>query len=499
MADVTDRLVIRGAREHNLRNISLELPRDALIVFTGLSGSGKSSLAFDTIFAEGQRRYVESLSAYARQFLGQMDKPDVDFIEGLSPAVSIDQKSTSRNPRSTVGTITEVYDYLRLLYARAGRPHCPICGEPISRQSPQQIVDRLLALEPGTRFQILAPVVRGRKGEYVDVFRQLAGGGFSRARVDGEIVSLTEPPTLDKKYKHSIDVVVDRLAVKPTVKQRLTDSVETALGLAQGVSPSTSSTSTPRTRCASGATRRRLACPNGHDIAIEELEPRQFSFNGPWGACPVCSGLGTRMEVDPELVVPDDEKTLAEGAIAPWASAQVADYFYRLIASLAETLRLPYGRAVALAAGRGEEAVAVRGAGPGARPLPQPVRPGAQLQREVRGGRLLHRAPARRGRDRHVPGALRRLHARGALHRLPRRPAEADLAGGDDRRQEHRRGLEPVDRRCRRVPGPPRAHRPRAADRRAGAQGDQRAAEVPPRRRPRLPVAQPADGEPVRR
>jgi excinuclease ABC subunit A len=332
-----DRLVVRGAREHNLRNISLDLPRDALIVFTGLSGSGKSSLAFDTIFAEGQRRYVESLSAYARQFLGQMDKPDVDFIEGLSPAVSIDQKSTSRNPRSTVGTITEVYDYLRLLYARAGRPHCPVCGEPISRQSPQQIVDRLMALEEGTRFQVLAPVVRGRKGEYVEVFRQLASDGFSRVRVDGEVVQLTEPPTLDKQKKHSIDVIVDRLVVKPSSKQRLTDSVETALGLAQGV------VSIDFVDLDAGDPLRerryseKMACPNDHDIAIEELEPRQFSFNGPWGACPECSGIGTRMEVDPELVVPDDEKTLAEGAIAPWASAHVADYFLRLIESLAQS------------------------------------------------------------------------------------------------------------------------------------------------------------------
>jgi excinuclease ABC subunit A len=337
MSCVTDRLVVRGAREHNLRNVSLDLPRNALIVFTGLSGSGKSSLAFDTIFAEGQRRYVESLSAYARQFLGQMDKPDVDFIEGLSPAVSIDQKSTSRNPRSTVGTITEVYDYLRLLYARAGRPHCPICGEPISRQSPQQIVDRLLALQEGTRFQVLAPVVRGRKGEYVDVFRQLAGAGFSRARVDGEVIALTEPPTLDKKYKHSIDVIVDRLAVKPTVKQRLTDSVETALALAQGVVSIDFVDLDPHDPLRERRYSERLACPNDHDIAIEELEPRQFSFNGPWGACPQCSGLGTRMEVDPELVVPDDEKTLAQGAIAPWASVHVADYFDRLIQALAES------------------------------------------------------------------------------------------------------------------------------------------------------------------
>ncbi len=337
MAGVIDRLVVRGAREHNLRNISLDLPRDALIVFTGLSGSGKSSLAFDTIFAEGQRRYVESLSAYARQFLGQMDKPDVDFIEGLSPAVSIDQKSTSRNPRSTVGTITEVYDYLRLLYARAGRPHCPICGEPISRQSPQQIVDRLMGLPEGTRFQILAPVVRGRKGEYVDVFRNLATAGFSRARVDGQVVALTDPPTLDKKYKHTIDVVVDRLAVKPTVKQRLTDSVETALSLAQGIVTVDFVDLDVKDPMRERRYSEKMACPNDHDIAIDELEPRQFSFNGPWGACPVCSGLGTRMEVDPELVVPDDEKSLDEGAIAPWSSAHVADYFQRLIASLAES------------------------------------------------------------------------------------------------------------------------------------------------------------------
>ena len=336
IAVVTDQLIVRGAREHNLCNVSLDLPRDALIVFTGLSGSGKSSLAFDTIFAEGQRRYVESLSAYARQFLGQMDKPDVDFIEGLSPAVSIDQKSTSRNPRSTVGTITEVYDYLRLLYARAGRPHCPVCGEPISRQSPQQIVDRLMALPDGTRFQVLAPVVRGRKGEYVDLFANLATSGFSRARVDGEIHPVTDPPKLDKQKKHTIEVVVDRLAVKSTVKRRLTDSVETALSVAHGV-VSIDFVDLPETD--PGRERRfseKMACPNEHDIALEELEPRVFSFNAPWGACPVCSGLGTRMEVDPELVVPDDSKSLDDGAIAPWASVHVADYFGRLISSLAD-------------------------------------------------------------------------------------------------------------------------------------------------------------------
>nr|WP_203566848.1 excinuclease ABC subunit UvrA [Aestuariimicrobium ganziense] len=336
MAGVNDRLLVRGAREHNLKNVSLDLPRDALIVFTGLSGSGKSSLAFDTIFAEGQRRYVESLSAYARQFLGQMDKPDVDFIEGLSPAVSIDQKSTSRNPRSTVGTITEVHDYLRLLYARIGHPHCPVCGEPISRQTPQQIVDRLLNLDEGTRLQVLAPVVRGRKGEHVDLFRQLSTQGFSRVRVDGEVHQLSSPPTLDKQKKHDIDVVVDRVVIKSTAKQRLTDSVETALGLANGV-VGVDHVDLP----ADDPNRERrysekLGCPNEHDISIEELEPRQFSFNGPWGACPACAGLGTSMEVDPELVVPNDRVSLADGAIQPWASPHVAGHFVHVYESMGE-------------------------------------------------------------------------------------------------------------------------------------------------------------------
>jgi excinuclease ABC subunit A len=336
MSDVNDRLIIRGAREHNLRNVNLDLPRNSMIVFTGLSGSGKSSLAFDTIFAEGQRRYVESLSAYARQFLGQMDKPDVDFIEGLSPAVSIDQKSTSRNPRSTVGTITEIYDYLRLLYARAGQPHCVECGEVIARQSPQQIVDRLLELPEGTRFQVLAPVVRGRKGEYVDLFRQLAGQGLSRVRVDGEMYQLVSPPTLDKQKKHSIEVIVDRLAIKDAVKRRLTDSVETALGLAGGILTidfvDKAAADPQRERGFS----ERLACPNGHDVAIEELEPRQFSFNAPWGACPACSGLGTRMEVDPELVIPDTGKSLAGGAISIWTTPYVAGFFQNIFAALAD-------------------------------------------------------------------------------------------------------------------------------------------------------------------
>jgi excinuclease ABC subunit A len=332
---MADRLVVRGAREHNLRNVSIDLPRNSLVVFTGLSGSGKSSLAFDTIFAEGQRRYVESLSAYARQFLGQLDKPDVDFIEGLSPAVSIDQKSTSRNPRSTVGTITEVYDYLRLLFARAGRPHCPNCGRPVARQTPQQIVDRVLEMTEGTKFQVLAPVIRGRKGEYAELFSDLLTKGYSRARVDGTVIALAEPPKLKKYEKHTIDVVVDRLTVKESAKRRLTDSVETALRLGEGMvtlefvdladdDPGRERTYSEHLAC--------LFC----DLDFQELEPRSFSFNSPYGACTVCTGLGTRTEVDPELVVPDPELSLAEGAIAPWGSGHYIEYFGRLLGAVAE-------------------------------------------------------------------------------------------------------------------------------------------------------------------
>ncbi|HEY5984953.1 MAG TPA: excinuclease ABC subunit UvrA, partial [Streptosporangiaceae bacterium] len=335
-------LVVRGAREHNLKDVSLDLPRDAMIVFTGLSGSGKSSLAFDTIFAEGQRRYVESLSAYARQFLGQMDKPDVDFIDGLSPAVSIDQKSASRNPRSTVGTITEVYDYLRLLYARIGKPHCPICGRPIARQTPQQIVDRVLELDEGTRFQVLAPVVRGRKGEYTELLRELQTKGYSRARVDGVVIRLDEAgtsalPTLKKYEKHTIEVVVDRLSVKESARRRLTDSVETALGLSGGVVVldfvDLPENDPHRERMYS----EHLACLYD-DLSFEALEPRSFSFNSPWGACPDCTGLGTRMEVDPELIVPDESKTLADGAITPWSAGHVSDYFLRLVEALGSAM-----------------------------------------------------------------------------------------------------------------------------------------------------------------
>ncbi len=340
---MADRLVVRGAREHNLKDVSLDLPRDSLIVFTGLSGSGKSSLAFDTIFAEGQRRYVESLSAYARQFLGQMDKPDVDFIDGLSPAVSIDQKAAGRNPRSTVGTITEVYDYLRLLYARVGKPHCPVCGRPIARQSPQQIVDRVLELEEGARFQVLAPVVRGRKGEYGELLRDLQVKGYSRARVDGVVVRLDsvgpagELPALKKYEKHDIEVVVDRLEVKESARRRLTDSVETALALSGGVVVldfvDLAEDDPHRERMFS----EHLACLYD-DLSFDELEPRSFSFNSPWGACPDCTGLGTRLEVDPELVVSDPALTLAEGAIGPWGGGHYSDYFMRLIEALGDAL-----------------------------------------------------------------------------------------------------------------------------------------------------------------
>ncbi|MFN2626317.1 MAG: excinuclease ABC subunit UvrA, partial [Mycobacteriales bacterium] len=344
---MADRLVIRGAREHNLRNVSLDLPRNALIVFTGLSGSGKSSLAFDTIFAEGQRRYVESLSAYARQFLGQLDKPDVDFIEGLSPAVSIDQKSTSRNPRSTVGTITEVYDYLRLLFARAGRPHCPNCGRPVARQTPQQIVDRVLQMEPGLRFQVLAPVVRSRKGEYAELFSELLTKGFSRARVDGIVVSLAEPPKLKKYEKHTIDVVVDRLAVKETAKRRLTDSIETALRLGDGYVTLEFVDVDPGDAGRERTFSEHLACLYC-DLSFGELEPRSFSFNSPYGACPECTGIGTRKEVDAELVVPDPELSLAEGAVSPWSSGHHIDYFGRLLQAVADdvgfSMKTPWRR-----------------------------------------------------------------------------------------------------------------------------------------------------------
>jgi excinuclease ABC subunit A len=364
-----NQIVISGAREHNLKDISLALPRDALVVITGLSGSGKSSLAFDTIYAEGQRRYVESLSAYARQFLGQMDKPDVDSIEGLSPAISIDQKTTSRNPRSTVGTVTEIYDYLRLLWSRVGKPHCPICGRPIVGQSAEQIIDQVMELREGTRFMVLAPVVRGRKGEYGKLLDELRADGFARVKIDGRVRMLDESIVLDKRYKHDISVVVDRLVMRHDVRKRLADSIETAVAQADGLieveivaardgsaaDPSASATeenvhSTGALGVRAAATQivhgqepepgsvftfsERFACPE-HGPSLVELEPRIFSFNSPHGACDQCTGLGSQMEIDPELVVPDPTLSIGEGALAPWANSS-SSYYELLGEAIAE-------------------------------------------------------------------------------------------------------------------------------------------------------------------
>ena len=332
---MAEKLTVRGAREHNLKGVDVELPRDKMVVFTGLSGSGKSSLAFDTIFAEGQRRYVESLSSYARMFLGQMDKPDVEYIDGLSPAVSIDQKSTNRNPRSTVGTITEIYDYLRLLYSRAGTPHCPVCDAVIQRQTPQQIVDRVMAQPERTKFQVLAPIVRKRKGEFVDLFADLSAQGYARVTVDGETYQLSDPPKLEKQVKHNIDVVVDRLTVKESQKQRLTDSVETALKLADGLVAfdwvEREQDDPARVEVFSEKT----ACPNGHKLSVEEYEPRAFSFNSPFGACPACDGLGTRSEIDEDLVIPDPDAPAVD-AFQPWNSSPNKGYFEKLVVALAK-------------------------------------------------------------------------------------------------------------------------------------------------------------------
>ena len=333
------KIMVQGAREHNLKDVDLEFPRNRMVVFTGLSGSGKSSMAFDTLFAEGQRRYVESLSAYARQFLGQMDKPDVDFIEGLSPAVSIDQKTTNRNPRSTVGTITEIYDYLRLLFARTGIPHCPVCGEPVQAQTPQQMVDALLAYPERTRFQILAPVVRGRKGEFTDLLELLRGDGYARAIIDGEMRQLSDDITLTKQKKHTISVVIDRLVIRDGIRQRLTDSVETALRLAHGVMVAEFVDLPQDDPKRQVPFSEHMACPNGHTLDLDEIEPRTFSFNAPYGACPECTGLGFSLEIDPELVVPDPDKTLNEGAIEPWMMTKSSgDYYRHLLEGLADQI-----------------------------------------------------------------------------------------------------------------------------------------------------------------
>jgi excinuclease ABC subunit A len=360
----SNQIVVSGAREHNLKDISLELPRDALVVITGLSGSGKSSLAFDTIYAEGQRRYVESLSAYARQFLGQMDKPDVDSIEGLSPAISIDQKTTSRNPRSTVGTVTEIYDYLRLLWARVGKPHCPICGRPIVGQSAEQIIDQVMELSEGTRFMVLAPVVRGRKGEYGKLLDELRADGFARVKIDDRVRMLEESIVLDKRYKHDVSVVVDRLAMRHDVRKRLADSIETAVALADGLveieivgsakdrGEAEHAKGAKGSRAAGGQIvpgaapepgtlftfSERFACPE-HGPSLVELEPRIFSFNSPHGACERCTGLGSQMEIDPELVVPDPSLSIAEGALAPWANSS-SNYYEQMTEAIADLYRV---------------------------------------------------------------------------------------------------------------------------------------------------------------
>ena len=329
-----DELVVHGAREHNLKDITVRLPRNALICITGLSGSGKSSLAFDTIYAEGQRRYVESLSAYARQFLQMMEKPDVDSIDGLSPAISIDQKTTSRNPRSTVGTVTEIYDYLRLLYARVGRPHCPIDGRPISGQSIDSIVEEILSLPEGTRFTVNAPVVRDRKGEYRELFESLRNEGFSRVKVDGEQHTLEEPPTLDKKFKHTIEVVVDRLVMKEDLRTRLTGSVETAAALAEGLVV-VDQVDTGEIKTYS----QNFACPE-HGSVLPELQPRIFSFNSPHGACPRCTGLGAQQEIDPDLLVPDPDLSIDDGALVPWAVGG-SGFYESVIQAIADRYEIP--------------------------------------------------------------------------------------------------------------------------------------------------------------
>ncbi|MBZ4486521.1 excinuclease ABC subunit UvrA [Microbacterium sp. cx-55] len=338
LAHAAGTLSVRGARVHNLKNVDLDIPRESMVVFTGLSGSGKSSLAFDTIFAEGQRRYVESLSSYARQFLGQVDRPDVDFIEGLSPAVSIDQKSTNRNPRSTVGTITEIHDYMRLLWARIGIPHCPECGEVIQRQTVQQIADQLMELPDRTRYQIVAPVVTQKKGEFVDLFKELSAKGYARAVVDGDLVQLAEPPTLKKSYKHDIAVVVDRLVASPDILSRVTDSVETALGLAGGMMQVNFVDDEGDDAWQNFS--EKLACPNGHPLQLTEIEPRTFSFNAPFGACPACSGLGTRMSVDVDLMLADEDLSIREGVIIPWTTQGkgLFQYYERLLEGLADDL-----------------------------------------------------------------------------------------------------------------------------------------------------------------
>ena len=484
-----DELIVHGAREHNLKDITVRLPRNALICITGLSGSGKSSLAFDTIYAEGQRRYVESLSAYARQFLQMMEKPDVDSIDGLSPAISIDQKTTSRNPRSTVGTVTEIYDYLRLLYARVGRPHCPICGRPISGQSIDSIVEQILALPDGTRFTVNAPVVRDRKGEFRDLFEELRNEGFSRIKVDGEQHTLDEPPTLDKKFKHTIEVVVDRLVMKDDLRTRLTQSVETAVALAEGLVVVDLVDTNESTTYSQN-----FACPE-HGVSLAELQPRIFSFNSPHGACPRCTGLGAQQEIDPDLLVPDrvavDRRRCARA---------VGGRRLRLLRvghpGDRRPLRDPDRRSVAGADRRAAVAVPRRHRRrQGLRPVPQPDGPPPLVHGRLRGDRHLAAAPLPRDGFVDAARADRGVHVVPPVPGVQGRAAEARGARGHRRRQEHPRVHAPLDHARARVPRLARPDRDRAADRRAHRQGDSRAADVPRRRRGRLPEPRPRVGD----
>ena len=460
-----NQIVVSGAREHNLKDISLSLPRDALVVITGLSGSGKSSLAFDTIYAEGQRRYVESLSAYARQFLGQMDKPDVDSIEGLSPAISIDQKTTSRNPRSTVGTVTEIYDYLRLLWSRVGKPHCPICGRPIVGQSAEQIIDQVMELAEGTRFMVLAPVVRGRKGEYGKLLEELRGDGFARVKIDDRVRMLEESIVLDKRYKHDISVVVDRLVMRHDVRKRLADSIETAVALAEGLveieivgrGSERRRKASPRRRARQGREGRarappaqivpgeapepgtiftfseRFACPE-HGPSLVELEPRIFSFNSPHGACDRCTGLGSQMEIDPELVVPDPSLSISEGALAPWANSS-SNYYEQVTEAIAELygvdLEAPWEELT-------EEHATCSCTAPTASPCRSPTATatgaGAPTRRASRGSSRTCSAatarPTRSGRARRSRSSCRCAPARSAAARACAPESRAVLVGG---------------------------------------------------------------------
>ena len=487
-----DTITVRGAREHNLKNVDIVLPRDRLIVFTGLSGSGKSSLAFDTIYAEGQRRYVESLSAYARQFLGQMDKPDVDFIEGLSPAISIDQKSASRNPRSTVGTITEIYDYLRLLYARIGVPHCPNCGRLITRQTPQQIVDRVLQLADGTRFQVLAPVVRGRKGEYSGLLDELAGQGFTRARVDGEVVDLPAKLELERYEQHTIEVVVDRLVRRAGIERRLTDSLETALRIAEGVAE----VEIVANEGEEGETltfSEHLACTHC-GLSYDELAPRNFSFNSPYGACETCDGLGTRFQVDPELVINDDDLSIEDGAISPWSGFR-GEYFKRVLQAVGEeygfTISTPWKKLKAA-----QKKAVLYGSGNKSLTVRYKNRYGRQRQYTTRYEGVIpwverRHTESESDRVREVIEGYMRLVPCPACNGARLKPSSLAVTVGGKNLFEVGRA---VDRRSGRALQDGRALRARSPHRRARVQGGARAVAVHARRRPRLPVAEPRVG-----